>query len=122
MLLAPCLREEDIMARYDDTVLAFLLPDLPGATAKETIRDLQERIAATSLEMEESGVKLNLQGAAGVVAYQDKSLKLDELLEKTTRAMEGAEVSAYDKVYLLSEHENGQRRSRARVASNGVKQ
>lgn len=120
-LLAPCLREEDIMARFGDTVIAFLLPDLPGETAKEAVEVMQARIAATPVEVEGRGVRLNLQAAAGVVAYNDKSLDLDGLLAGAARALEGAEVAPYDKVHLLPESNGRRAGSAARPRASGVR-
>jgi len=104
VLLKQYLREEDIMARLDGTVFAFLLPDMPGEKAKETMEKLQTRIAWTPLEIEKSGIKLNLTGTAGVVAYQYNGDRQDELLALATRALEEAEASNYEKVFLLSEN------------------
>jgi diguanylate cyclase (GGDEF)-like protein len=104
MLLKQYLREEDIMARLNGTVFAFLLPDTPGERAKETIEKLQTRIARTPVEIEKSGIKLNLTGTAGVAAYQCKGDKQDELLALATRALEEAEASNHEKVFLLSEN------------------
>ena len=97
------LREEDVLARLDGTVFAFLLPDMPGEKAKAFIEKLQTRIAWTPLEMEKSGVKLNLSGAAGVVACEYNGTGRDEFLAKANRALQQAEAASYGKVYLLSE-------------------
>ena len=103
MLLKQHLREEDIMARLNGTVFAFLLPDMPGEKAKEIIERLQTRIGWTPLEIERGGIKLNLTGTAGVVDYQRNGARQDELLALATRALEEAEASGYEKVFLLSE-------------------
>jgi diguanylate cyclase (GGDEF)-like protein len=104
-----------LLKQYNGTVFAFLLPDMPGEKAKETIEKLQERIAWMPLELEKSGIKLNLTGTAGVVAYQYKSDRQDELLALATRALEEAETSNYEKVFLLSEN----RTSPANMNGNG---
>jgi len=104
MLLKQYLREEDIMARLNGTVFAFLLPDMPGERAKETMGKMQTTIAQTPVEIEKSGIKLNLTGTAGIVAYQCKDDKQDELLALATRALQEAETSNHDKVFLFSEN------------------
>jgi diguanylate cyclase (GGDEF)-like protein len=103
VFLKQYLREEDVLARFGGTVFAFLLPDLSGEKARAAIEKLQTRIAWTPLEMEKSGVKLNLSGAAGVVAYQHNGTGQDEFLTKAGHALQQAEAAGYGKVYLLSE-------------------
>lgn len=104
-LLKKYLREEDVMARFNETVFAFLLPDTPGEKAQEVMERLQTRITWTPFEMEKSDVQLNLSGVAGVVTYQYNGTGYDELLAKAQQALEEAEISGYEKIYLLLEHE-----------------
>jgi len=103
LFLKQYLREEDILARLDGTIFAFLLPDISGEEARAVMEKLQTRIAWTPLEMEESGAKLNLSGAAGVVAYQCNGTGQDEFLAEADRALQQAEAGGYGKVCLLSE-------------------
>jgi diguanylate cyclase (GGDEF)-like protein len=103
VFLKQYLREEDVLARFDGTTFAFLLPDMPGEEAKTIMEKLQMRMAWTPLEMEKSGVKLNLSGAAGVVAYQYNGTGRDELLAEADRVLRQAETAGYGKVYLLAE-------------------
>lgn len=111
VFLKQYLREEDILARLDGTVFAFLLPDMPGEKAKAVIEKLQTRIAWTPLEMEKSGVKLNLSGAAGVVACQQNGTAQDEFLAKANHALQQAEAAGYSKVCLLAENGDFDNRS-----------
>jgi len=106
VFLKQYLREEDVLARLDGTIFAFLLPDMPGDKAKAVIEKLQTRIAWTPLEMEKSGVKLNLSGAAGVAACQYNGTGQDEFLAKANRALQQAEAAGYGKVCLLVEDED----------------
>jgi diguanylate cyclase (GGDEF)-like protein len=103
-LLKKYLREEDILAHLDGTVFAFLLPDMPGEEAEEAIENLQTRIAETPFGMGGSGIKLNLSGSAGVVAYQRNGTGKDEFLALAARALEESEAFGCGKVRLL---ENG---------------
>lgn len=119
--LAADLREEDTMARFDTTVIAFLFPDLDGEAAKKTIAAMQSRIAAAPVEVVARGVRLNLQGAAGIVACQGSAPDLDELLARVTHALEGAEVAAYDKVQLHAESAGRRNRAGARASANGAR-
>jgi len=103
VFLRQYLREEDILAWLDGTVFAFLLPDMPGEKAQDIMEKLQTRMAWTPFEMEKSGVKLNLSGAVGVVAYQHNGTGQDEFLAGANRALQQAEAAGYGKVCLLSE-------------------
>lgn len=105
-LLKKYLREEDVMARFNETIFAFLLPDTPGEKAQEVMERLQTRITWTPFEMEKSDVQLNLSGVAGVVTYQYNGTGYDELLAKAHQALEEAEISGYEKIYLLLERED----------------
>jgi len=102
VFLKQYLREEDILARLDGTVFAFLLPDMPGEKAQATMEKLQTRIAWTPLEIEKSGVKLNLNSAIGVAAYLYNGIEQDDFLAEVTRALQQAEAAGYGKVCLLS--------------------
>jgi diguanylate cyclase (GGDEF)-like protein len=103
VFLKQYLRQEDVVARLDGTVFAFLLPDTPGEEAQAIMEKLQTRIAWTPLEMERSGAKLNLSSATGVAAYQYNGTGQDEFLAKAQRALQQAEGASYSKVCLLSE-------------------
>jgi diguanylate cyclase (GGDEF)-like protein len=104
--LQPFLRNEDIMARFDDTVFAFLLPDMPGKAAKSIVERLQTVITETPVELERNGVKLDLHSTAGIAAYPDnssaKDIEPNELLAQATHALKRAESSTYGEVSLFS--------------------
>lgn len=97
------LREEDVLARFDDTVLAILLPDVTEPSAKEMIEGLRARLGFAPLEIDHSGLKLNMHGAAGVVAYSGNGTGQDELLNQATLALKDAGSDTYGKVRLFSE-------------------
>lgn len=103
VILKQYLREEDVMARLEDTVFAFLLPDLPEEEAKATMEQLQTSMAGTPIEIEKSGVKLNLSSAAGVAAYQYNGTRQDGFLAQAYRALQQAEAAGYRNVYSLSD-------------------
>jgi diguanylate cyclase (GGDEF)-like protein len=106
VFLRQYLHEEDMMARLSGSIFAFMLPDTPGEGAKDALEKLQTRMAWTPFEIERAGIKLNLVGAAGVVAYQHNGTSHDELLAKATRALEEAKVANHGKVYLEPEGES----------------
>jgi diguanylate cyclase (GGDEF)-like protein len=99
------LREQDVVARLDGTMFAFLLPDMPADGVVAMMERLQNRMAWTPFEVERSGIKLNLSSAAGVVAYQYDGTRQDEFLSQANRALQQAEAAGLGKVSLLSENE-----------------
>ena len=103
VFLKQYLREEDVMARMDGTTFAFLLPDMPEDKSKVIMEKLQTKIAWTAFEIEKSGIKLNLSGAAGIVAYNYNGTSQAELLKKADHALKLAETAS-NKVYALSEN------------------
>jgi diguanylate cyclase (GGDEF)-like protein len=105
LLLKQHLREEDILARYGDTVFAVLLPDMSAERAKEILERLQTRVAWTPLELHDSGVKLNLSGTVGIATYQLNGSGQDELLSRAARALQEAETAGYGQIHLVSEDE-----------------
>jgi diguanylate cyclase (GGDEF)-like protein len=103
VFLKQYLREEDVVARLDGTVFAFLLPDMPAEQAKAAMEKLQTRVAWTPFEIERNSVKLNLSSAAGVTAYQYNGTGQDELMSEVSRALQQAETTGQGKVCVLPE-------------------
>lgn len=97
VFLKQYLREEDVMARLDETVFVFLLPDITEENAKTVMEKLQTRMAWTPFEMK-NGVKLNLSSATGVVAYQYNGTRQDEFMAQANRALQQAESGGYGRV------------------------
>jgi len=100
-LLKQSLRDQDIVARFDDTIFAFLLTDTNGAGACETMTRLQTRIAWTPLEVEKVGLKLNLNGVTGVSDHAHRDGRGIDLIERARQAMEKAQSAGYGQVYLI---------------------
>jgi GGDEF domain-containing protein len=107
-LLRPYLRDEDIMARFDQTIFAFLLPDMAGEAAKTAIEKMQMTIASIPLDPDHGNSKLMLHGSAGIVTYPsadlDEGAGPDDLLDRAAHALKYAENTTYGKVHLGSEH------------------
>lgn len=95
-------REEDVIAYFDQTVFAFVLPDLPGEAAKATIQELQALLAASPLELERSGVELQLHSTAGVADLENTSDEPEDLIAKAQRALNDAGAGAFGSVHLLT--------------------
>ncbi|HLF25773.1 MAG TPA: diguanylate cyclase [Anaerolineae bacterium] len=102
-VLEPYLRDEDLMTHFSDTVLAILLPDMTEQKAREMTEELRARLGWAPLELERSGLKLNVHGAAGVVAYDGNGMGQDDLLNQAARALAAAGNDTYGKVRLYSE-------------------
>lgn len=104
-LITPYMRDEDVLARYSDTVFGFLLPDMIGQRAKETISDLQILVAGTPVNLEREGMRINIDASAGVAAYHgtvaERAVEADDLLAQAMRALQQAEAATYGKVLLL---------------------
>jgi len=101
VFLRQYLRQEDVMARVDGTTFGFLLPDVPEEKAKAVMEKLQSRLAWSAFEMETSGIKLNLSGAAGIAAYSFNGTAQAELLENANHALRQAEAAGYGKVAVF---------------------
>jgi diguanylate cyclase (GGDEF)-like protein len=106
MRLGSHLRNEDIMARFSDTVFAFLLPDMSSEPAKALLDRLQVAIAESPVELERSGAKLDLLSSAGIAAYPDgdseHEIGSDELLARAGRALQETESATYGAIQLFT--------------------
>jgi diguanylate cyclase (GGDEF)-like protein len=100
------LRDEDIIARFNNKVFVFLLPDVSGDAAKDMMERLRVIIAEAPFEMiERHNITLDLQPCVGIVACSDPQSNItpDEILDQGVRALKQAEVATYGMVNLLSE-------------------
>jgi diguanylate cyclase (GGDEF)-like protein len=104
--MRPHLREEDLVAYFGDATFAFLLPDMSGESAKAVMEQLQMRLAWTPFELEQSGVKINLNCAAGVVAFDHDAMERDELMLKANQALQRAGANGHGQVYLATDEPN----------------
>jgi GGDEF domain-containing protein len=94
------------MARFSDTVFAFLLPDMPSEPAKALLDRLQMAIAESPVELERRGAKLKLHSSAGIAAYPQSNVGpetgSDDLLAWAERALRQAESSTNGAVQLFA--------------------
>jgi diguanylate cyclase (GGDEF)-like protein len=100
------LRDEDIIAHFDNTVFAFLLPDISGDVAKDMMERLRMIIAETSFDMiERHNLRIDLQASVGIIVCSDpqSNVTSDELLDQGVQALKRAEAATYGAVSLLSE-------------------
>jgi len=101
------LREEDILSRLDDDVLALILPDMTGNNAKALLEYLQTRIALTPFESSINGMKINLKSVVGITTYSHNGTSREELVAMANRALQLAEVEDDGKAYLMTGAPNG---------------
>jgi diguanylate cyclase (GGDEF)-like protein len=96
-------REEDVIAHFDNSTFAILLPDMSEDAAKGTVSRLQTRLAWTPLELERSGVKVHLSSIAGV-AIMDNNIARDQFIARASEALQRAGIDGYDRKYTVAEN------------------
>jgi diguanylate cyclase (GGDEF)-like protein len=103
VLVSQYLREEDIVAYFEDDVFATLLPDVTGENAKALMEYVQTRIAWTPFQSSTNGIKLNLKSITGITTYHHNGTSCDELVAQASRALQLAEVEGGGKAYLMAD-------------------
>ncbi len=103
--LKPYLRPEDVMARIGPDQFAFLFPDTPGYTAKETMQRLQGCIERTIFQLEPSHVKLSLGSSSGVISNSN-GLDPNELMIRAVQALRQAGMNGLNRIQLWDEQGN----------------
>jgi len=98
------LREEDIVAHFEDDVLGLLLPDMTGEDAKALMEYLQTRVALTPFQSSVNGATINLRSSIGITAYyyHHNGTSRDELVAEASRALELAEVEENGSTFLMA--------------------
>lgn len=108
-LLTPHVRDEDILAHFGDTSFALLMPETTGEGAREILEKIQTAVAASPIELPESGIKVTLRCAAGIAtsraAGMDLATEPHTLLTRALRALKHSQSSAYGQVYWAPESE-----------------
>jgi diguanylate cyclase (GGDEF)-like protein len=101
------LREEDVVARFEDATMAVLLPDMPVEVAKAKMDELQMRMAGTTFELEGSHTRVNLSSVAGVASFDHSCIERDELISRASQALNLAGTNGYNKTYVAAETSSG---------------
>ncbi|MCB0190946.1 MAG: diguanylate cyclase [Anaerolineae bacterium] len=96
------LHDEDILARYGETTFALLLFDIAGQSAKQLLQELQIKLETATQKLIENINDLNLQVTAGIVAYEDYDIEIDELLAQAEYALKNTENTAVGAINLFS--------------------
>ena len=97
------LREEDILARFDQDIYAVLLPDLQGEKAKAIVETLLARINSITLDASDRDGGLKIMGIAGVVSNINTRTPQEQFLKQALSALENPDREADGKVIMLSE-------------------
>lgn len=97
------LRDEDILARFDQDIYAVLLPDLQGEKAKAIVEKLLARISSITLDASDRDGGLKIMGIAGVVSNVNTRAPQEQFLKQALSALENPDREADGKVIMLSE-------------------
>jgi diguanylate cyclase (GGDEF)-like protein len=100
------LREEDILARYDEATLALLIPDMEGITAQILVNKLKMHI---ELESKLSGNSFNYRFAqitAGVATLGDQGMSSEEFIARAEDALQSSTLYSAVKLYAMSSNGN----------------
>jgi len=104
VLTAKILREEDILARFDNDTLAILLLDTNGEKARTVIESIMSEISAIAYDVGGQDHKFYLKSSVGVASYQNYLLKQDQFLQQALQALESAKTGSNGEVILFSNH------------------
>lgn len=100
VLIQQNLREEDLLASYDDVVFAVMFPNMPGDSAQEYVEELCTMIGTINHGVLKS---MGVNGTAGVTAILDDDIGIDEFLANASFALLNSENESYERVYYHSE-------------------
>jgi capsular polysaccharide biosynthesis protein len=99
VLIQQYLRDEDVLAHYDDVVYAIMFPNMTGDSAQEFVEELCTKIASINQGVLKSR---GVNGTAGVTASLDDEITIDEFLANASFALVSAENDSLEKVYYYS--------------------
>ena len=96
------LRDEDILARYDDVTLALLLPDMDGVTAQILVNKLKMHIEVESKLTSGKWTYRFIQVTAGVVTCSDHEVDTNEFIARAEDALNSSTLYNAVKLYAMS--------------------
>ena len=102
VFLRQYLREEDLIAYFEDGTFALMLPDMPAEVAEATTRRLQTRLAWTPIELGRSGTQVHLSSVAGVAPY-DNGMARDQLMATAYQVLRRSGADGYSREFLAAE-------------------
>jgi diguanylate cyclase (GGDEF)-like protein len=96
------LRDEDVLARYNDETLALIIPDMDGVTTQILVNKLKMHI---ELESKLSGSSLNYRSpqiTAGVATLGDQGMTTEEFIARAEDALQSSTLYSAVKLYAMS--------------------
>ncbi len=97
-LFGPYLRDEDVLARFDDETFALMMLDLTGERAKGRVETLRIEISSTPSSLDERESLSYFHIVAGVVELRASDLDEEVLLARAEEALHDANSGTYGKV------------------------
>jgi diguanylate cyclase (GGDEF)-like protein len=85
--IAPVLREEDVLARFDAATFAILLPDTAVVEAQTVMKNAVARVRSLPQVMGERGQPAPLRASIGLATYDNYNGEPDEFLEAAVKAL-----------------------------------
>lgn len=79
--LGPLMREEDVLARYDDNTLALLFPDLSKEATQTLVNEVQAKLGTSPLDVATNNGLSGAKLLAGIAEMQDQDMGMYELLD-----------------------------------------
>jgi diguanylate cyclase (GGDEF)-like protein len=100
-LFGPLLRDEDLLARFDDTTFAVMMPEMCGPEAKVVVEELHLKLGAVPLSLDQYNVRTSgFRGVASVVELCEHDANAEELLQEAMMGLKEAERGTYGRVAL----------------------
>lgn len=104
VIFEPLLRDEDLLARYDESTFALILPDLSGYQGQAAVEQMRLRLGAAPLAPERLQRMAALRGAAGLAELHPVDNSEESLLARALEALNEAERGTYGRVVLSAPH------------------
>jgi diguanylate cyclase (GGDEF)-like protein len=102
LLLAAQMRDEDLLAHYEGTTFALLLPDMASEPAHAAVERIRSAIADAPITLEQSDARLDLHASAGLVVCEDVAPEHvatpEALLGRAEEALRRTMTADYGKV------------------------
>ena len=98
-LFGPLLRDEDLLARFDDTTFAVLMPDMCGQEAKAVVEELHLRLGSVPLSLDQYNARMSgFRGVASVVELCEHDANAEDLLAEVLAGLHEAQRGTYGRI------------------------
>lgn len=102
IIFDPLLRDEDLLARFDETTFALMMPDTSGDEAQDLVENLRLRLGSVHANQGQLKNLSALRGAAGVTEMAAGEREPNALFGRAADALREAERGTYGRVILRS--------------------